>query len=88
MAEKLNFKAWCGTRRKTRSTSWHFLRDVVLDDEFPNVTEWDDLESYLATCGACDAARASAQAWWRLYLKYLQEPKSALPRPRPSSYWL
>ena len=47
----------------------HFIRDAVLDEDFPKVTSWKQLENYLLKCNAAHEAFVGAKMTWRAYLK-------------------
>jgi hypothetical protein len=70
----LDFQAFIQTARVSNDPRGDFIGDAKSDDELPNATTWDDLESYLRRQRACDEAIAAGREVWEEFERWLQGP--------------
>ena len=65
----MTFREYIVKRRAGRNPAGDFVRDAKADSSLPNCQTWQELESYLWRCHACDNAVDAGRVVWRSYLK-------------------
>lgn len=63
------FTAYIRLWEERRTFAGHFVHDAIRDPDFPNPKSWRELQRYLESCRACNAAFEGARIVWREYRK-------------------
>lgn len=61
------FRDYVRGRRKTDTPAGDFVADLKSDSKFPDAKSWNDVENYLRSHGACEAAVNAGKSVWRGY---------------------
>jgi hypothetical protein len=66
----LSFRDFVRSRDITRNARGDFIDDARVDANFPDPNTLEELEAYLSSCRACEAAREAGRNLWREYEAY------------------
>ena len=72
----MKFRDWVDAKRITSTPLGDFIQDAKDDCNFPNISSFDELESYLMKKGVCDEALEALKKAWRCYEKDHSQGKS------------
>jgi hypothetical protein len=59
-----SFRKFIRTAVVTRDPRGDFISDAKQDHELPDAQTWEELESYLSRCRACNGAYEAAKEVW------------------------
>lgn len=72
----MTFREYIAIRRFSDSPQGDFVQDARGDSTFPDVGTWAELETYLTSKGAIEAAIDAARSVWNGYEAAQKRPES------------